>query len=308
MTLNDLIDRYLAWAATYYLTIDAGDGRTRSQTVQKIERAVRDLRTLYGATPAAEFGPAKLKALRQHWIADKQIKRYDTQLRRSRTYLNQLAQIVCRMFRWAASEELLPSRVWHDLRAVEGLRRGRSEAAEGRTIGPAPAEHVDAVLPVVRPLLRCLIQLHRLTGARSGELLQLRGADIDRAGPVWEYRPPRHKTQLHGHQRVIYFGPQAQALLAAHLPADPNAWVFTGRRGGRLSTGSYGHVVRSACLRAGVPRWHPHQLRHSKATELRRVYGLDAARVILGHSSIDQTVDYAELDRAEALRIVREAG
>jgi hypothetical protein len=31
--------------------------------------------------------------------------------------------------------------------------------------------------------------------------------------------------------------------------------------------------------------WHPHQLRHNAATELRREFGLDTARVILGHRS-----------------------
>ena len=34
-----------------------------------------------------------------------------------------------------------------------------------------------------------------------------------------------------------------------------------------------------------VERWHPHRLRHSAATRIRREHGLEAARVILGHSS-----------------------
>ena len=38
-------------------------------------------------------------------------------------------------------------------------------------------------------------------------------------------------------------------------------------------------------FRTTLPAWHPHQLRHTKATEIRREAGLDAARVVLGHRS-----------------------
>jgi len=56
-------------------------------------------------------------------------------------------------------------------------------------------------------------------------------------------------------------------------------------------------------------RWHPHQLRHNAATELRRRYGLEAARVILGHSSAAITdAVYAERDAQLALRVAAEAG
>ena len=50
-------------------------------------------------------------------------------------------------------------------------------------------------------------------------------------------------------------------------------------------------------------RWHPHRLRHAKATEIRRRFDVEAAQVILGHSKPDTTVIYAErnLDRARAI-------
>ena len=50
-------------------------------------------------------------------------------------------------------------------------------------------------------------------------------------------------------------------------------------------TRSYYHAIRNACPKAGVPNWHPNQLRHNAATWLRKEFGLDVARVILGHSS-----------------------
>jgi integrase len=55
-------------------------------------------------------------------------------------------------------------------------------------------------------------------------------------------------------------------------------------------------------------RWHPNQLRHSAATRLRREFGLDVARVILGHSSPAVTEVYAEVDRTKAVDVMARVG
>lgn len=57
-----------------------------------------------------------------------------------------------------------------------------------------------------------------------------------------------------------------------------------------------------------VPLWHTHQLRHSAATRLRQLHGLESARVVLGHSSARVTDVYAEIDRAKARAIMEQAG
>jgi integrase len=54
--------------------------------------------------------------------------------------------------------------------------------------------------------------------------------------------------------------------------------------------------------------WHPHQLRHGVATRLRREFGLDAAKIILGHSSLDTAMIYAEADRQRAIQVVEQVG
>ena len=55
-------------------------------------------------------------------------------------------------------------------------------------------------------------------------------------------------------------------------------------------------------------RWHPHQLRHNAATRLRRDYGIEAARIILGHQSAAITQIYAEADIQKATKIMGEVG
>jgi integrase len=57
-------------------------------------------------------------------------------------------------------------------------------------------------------------------------------------------------------------------------------------------------TIAKACARAGVPHWHPNQLRHNFATLARRQFGSEAAQVVLGHSRADMTQVYAERDLA----------
>ena len=54
--------------------------------------------------------------------------------------------------------------------------------------------------------------------------------------------------------------------------------------------------------------WHPHQLRHNAATELRKEFGIEAARIILGHHSAAVTEIYAEKDEEEAIMAVMKVG
>jgi integrase len=68
-----------------------------------------------------------------------------------------------------------------------------------------------------------------------------------------------------------------------------------------------------AAAKAGVdpvllPNWHPNQLRHSAATEIRRRFGLEAAQTVLGHASADVTQVYAERDQARAAEVMEQMG
>ena len=78
-----------------------------------------------------------------------------------------------------------------------------------------------------------------------------------------------------------------------------------------------GSVMRSAFTEAekealrrwqSEHRWCPLQLRHTAATAIRKKYGLEAAQVILGHSSADVTQVYAERDLEKAVAVAREVG
>jgi len=98
----------------------------------------------------------------------------------------------------------------------------------------------------------------------------------------------------------------------------------TRKPGDRYRTDSYRHAISAGCAAAfpvppgvtGVDaerwrkqhHWHPHQLRHNAATELRKAFGIDVAQTILGHRSLQVTEVYAERDMAAAARVMGEVG
>ena len=93
---------------------------------------------------------------------------------------------------------------------------------------------------------------------------------------------------------------------------------------GCYENGSYRTAIQRACDRAFPPpagltpheakawrkehRWHPNQLRHNAATKLRKEFGIEAARVVLGHGSAAVTEIYAELDLAKAADLMARIG
>ncbi|MEM9348205.1 MAG: site-specific integrase [Planctomycetota bacterium] len=184
----------------------------------RIRIALRPVKRLYGRSSAADFGPLALKAVRSELISKGL----------ARKTINDYVNFIRQMFKWAVAEELIPSSVYEGLRAVEGLKKNRSEAKETEPIRPVALDHVDAIQPFVSRQVWALIQLQRFTGARSGELVILRKSDIDTSGKVWHYSPLKHKNQHRGHDRIIPFGPKSQAVIQAFLlDRSPDAYLFS---------------------------------------------------------------------------------
>jgi integrase len=92
----------------------------------------------------------------------------------------------------------------------------------------------------------------------------------------------------------------------------------------RYDTYSYRRAIKRACqladaqahreqpeIPAGqtiIPEWHPNQLRHNAGTRLRKEYGLELARIILGHATAFTTEIYAEADRQQAMEVIGKIG
>jgi integrase len=214
ITLNELILAYWKHAEVYYgFAADPtrGDGAC-------LKAALAVVKSLYGSTPAAEFGPRALKACRAEMVSRGW----------ARSYVNAQVDRVRRMFRWGAEEELVAASVHQGLLAVAGLRRGKTEARETAKVRPVPQEDLDATLPHLQPAAAALVRFQFLTGCRPAEACLLRPCDIDRTDPAcWVYQPARHKTAHHGKDRLVFLGPRAQEVLQPYLQGPADAYCFS---------------------------------------------------------------------------------
>jgi integrase len=320
LTVVELAVRFMEHAAGYY---------GPSSSLHTYKAAIRHWRAVAGAERVADFGPKRLRDVRDAMVA----------AGLARPTCNRLVGLVRAIVRWGVSEELVNPSVLEALRAVAPLQRGRTEAREPEPIGPVPQAHVDAVLPRVASPVAAMIRLQLLTGARPGELVNLRAVDLDTSGSVWTAALREHKNAHRGKARVLYFGPRAQDVLRPYLAGravdaplfspreavaelkargahcrrradQQQAEPQTGRRvGDAYDTCSYRRAIERACDAAGVPRWAPNRLRHTVATEIRREYGLEAAALVLGHASpaITDAV-YAERDSAKVRQVIARVG
>jgi integrase len=351
LSINELLLAFLQHADQHYRHEDG----TPTSEPRDFKAALKPLKELYGTLAVADFGPLKLKAVRERMIAADL----------SRGVVNHRIQRVVRVFKWGVAEEMVPESVWRSLTTVRGLERGRTAARETEPVKPVAVEVVEATLPYMLPPVRAMAELQLVTGARPGEIASMRGCDLDMTGEIWLYRPEHHKTKHKGRERVVAVGPKGQEIILPFLKLDTQAYLFSPRDalvalrarqrsqraskvqpsqlcrkkrkpkkapGERYLTTAYSHAVAQAirranktmacgsckrlkpedrcnqCQAAAIPHWHPHQIRHTHATEVRRRFGLEAAQIAMGHSEADVTQIYAERDGALAARVAKEIG
>lgn len=253
---------------------------------------IRPLNELYGLIPASEFGPLALKAVRARMI----------ELGWCRKTVNEAMGRIRRIFKHAIENELIDSAVLERLKCVAPLLFGRTEAPDYPPRTAVDPEHIEAVRGLVSPLVRDLIDLQLATGARSGELLQLTSGMIYRSGDVWFAELSDHKTRHLGKGRILWFGPKSQLILTKYLSRELSHPLFS------IIRTAYCRAITRACERAGIPRWVPHQLRHTNAHIVREEFGLEHAQATLGHAKADMTQHYAKVSNARAAEVARKIG
>ena len=91
-------------------------------------------------------------------------------------------------------------------------------------------------------------------------------------------------------------------------PSNRASFRIPQRIGQRYTRNSYHNAIFKACQHSKIPTWGPNRLRHNAATYLREQFGIEASRVILGHTSAAMTEVYAEIDRSKAAAIMAQVG
>lgn len=212
-TVAHVVASFVTHARIYYR--DAQGNQT--EELDNFKHATRVLLQLYGTLPAAQFSPRCLTACQARMVQDGL----------ARNTLNRRIGRIRYVFKWAIAQEIAPPSVFEGLRAIDGLKRGRSAAKETAPVRPVSDPHARAAIAQASRHVAAMIKLQLMTGMRSGELVIMRGADIEKTADVWTYTPTKHKTEHHGHTRFIYLGKQAQKIIAPFLKMDPAAYLFS---------------------------------------------------------------------------------
>lgn len=301
-TVADMVMAYQSFADGYYRK----GGEPTSQA-GKVRLGCTGLVEFAGNSPTDDFRPIDLEHLRDRWIADGL----------ARSTINDYMTIVRDAFRWGSVRGLASPTTWHGLKAVKGVAYGRG-GVERPPIGPVDQERIDSILAIVADDVAAMIRVQLLTGMRPGEASTMMAGEVDRSAAIWIYKPSVHKMSHKGKIRVIPIGPKCQAILRPWIDAagdglvfPPSAWRASISVGRGLSshialTETYRYAIRQACRTAKIKPWSANQLRHNAATEIRRLYGLEAASEILGHAMPSTTLIYAERD-LEAMKRTAEA-
>jgi len=286
-SVGELCLTFLRHAETHYVK----NGKQTSE-VHILKSVIRPLNELYGMLPAKDFGPLALKAVRTKMV----------ELGWCRDTVNSGMSRIRRIFKHAIANELIDGSILQRLQCVAPLLAGRTEAHDNAPRSAVESDDIANVKKLVSPLVGDLIDLQRLTGSRSGELLKLNAGVINRTGDVWAAQLGDHKAVHHGKSRTLHFGPHAQLILAKYLSADPDKRLF------KITGAAYRRSITRACEKLSIERWVPHQLRHTNADTVRQEFGLEHAQSVLGHSKASMTEVYAKAGNAKAAEVARKIG
>lgn len=167
---------------------------------------------------------------------------------------------------------------------------------------PAAAKMMTAARALPDRFDRLAVELLARTGMRKGELLGLTVDAVVQIGSAYWLRTPVGKMRT---DRYIPLHPAAKTLIDDWI-AERADWqssdlLFTDR-GRPIPATRVDKAVQRAATNAGIGHVHPHQLRHTLATQaINRGMSLEAIAALLGHKTMTMTMVYARIaDRTVA--------
>lgn len=229
----------------------------------------------------------------------------------SRQYVNDQLHIVQACWQWAAEKGVAPQEQASAISNISPIAAHRSAAKEPRRVAPI-AEAIAG--ETARRLDKHgaagdLIRILWLTGMRPSEAIDMTPEDLSLEREVWAYTPKSHKTEHTGAIRVVMLGPMAQKIIRPRLPETLTEHIFKQASGKPFTVQLLRRAIHRVCAQPPeLPAWNPNQLRHAKATALRKQYGLEAAQAILGHTHASTTERYADKNMELAEKIAKETG
>jgi integrase/recombinase XerD len=231
-------------------------------------------------------------------------------------------------------QRLVAVRLFYDYLVEEGIREtnpvGRGRYTPGKAFGGhrersliprftklpwiPTDEEWETVLGAARaePLRnRLMLSLGYDAALRREELCLLRTDDIDPAHRTIRVRPETSKSRR---ERIVPYSVSTGTLLRSYFAQRRTMNIARGplflsessrNRGQPISPWTWSKVVRALALRADLPRFSTHTLRHLCLTDLARCgWELHAIAQFAGHRSTETTLQYIHLSgRDLAIRL-----
>jgi site-specific recombinase XerD len=147
-----------------------------------------------------------------------------------------------------------------------------------------------------RMLVGVTVEVLLRTGLRVGEYTSLPAdALVLIGGAPWLHVP----VGKLGEDRFLPLHPHVVTVIetyrAKHVPED-HPLLLPRENGTALDRHSVTRMINRAGQKAGLAHIHPHQLRHTLATQaINRGMSLEAIAALLGHRSLDMTLRYAKI-------------
>jgi integrase len=147
------------------------------------------------------------------------------------------------------------------------------------------------------PIRKLCVLLLARTGMRVGELCALPTDPVVRIGDHHWLHVPVGKLR---NDRYIPLHPELVQLITQWQTDNANPIASTGRlltdERSTVDRHRVTRMVRRIAKRAGIGHVHPHQLRHTLATQaINRGMRLEAVAALLGHKNLDMTLVYARI-------------
>jgi site-specific recombinase XerD len=150
---------------------------------------------------------------------------------------------------------------------------------------------------------RLVVEMLARTGMRASELCELDADAVTLIGDAYWLRIPVGKLR---NDRFIPLHPDLVVLLAAWT-AQNSEYIRAQKRlmadeHSPIDRRTVHRIVATTAKKAGIGNVHPHQLRHTLATQaINRGMRLEAIAALLGHRSMEMTLIYARIaDRVVA--------
>jgi integrase len=336
LTIAELALRYLKYAKTYYRK----DGRLTG-SIQIIKVALRILKESYGPTPVVEFGPLALESLQVRlaksergritingivgvikrvfrWAVTKQLipvgiyqalaavpglKKGRTEAHESQPILPvddlhidatlpHLPAVIANMIRFQRLTGCRPGEVC-SIRPCDVDTSG--EVWKYRPQSHKTEHHHKARVIFIGPKAQNVLRPYLLRDKtsycfvpRESQKKQNALRRENRQTPMTpsqaRRRPKRRPKRSPGDRYAIeaYNRAIARAVMLANEKRKPEEGI--------------------------IPTWSPNQLRHASATEIRRMYGIEAASTVLGHANLQVSEIYAEKNFELAAAIMQKIG